>query len=317
MKYSALGQTKSMVSNICLGSNVFGWNTDEATAHEILTEFSNLGGNFIDTADSYSVWVEGNPGGVSETIIGNWAATKPRGSLVIATKVGQMPDFPGYDRDYVDQQLDASLSHLQSSYVDVYYAHKDHEKHPMRHLAELFHDLVESRKIKNIGLSNFSVDRTREWLAVADQEGWHRPSVIQPHYNLMVRADYESGLGVLAQEESLSVAGYAGLARGFLTGRYSGSEAPDSAARATQALQYATKEGFAIVAALRQIAETLDAQPASVALAWVLRRPEVISSIVSASSASHLPALAAASDLVIPHDLLEALSALPNGEATD
>lgn len=313
MRSALLGGTIK-VSRLCLGTNVFGWNTDEGQAHAVLTAFAESGGNFIDTADSYSVWVEGNPGGVSESIIGRWLRTVPRDDFVIATKVGQMPDFPGYTRSYVNQQLDASLGNLQTERIDLYYAHKDDERQPLADVVRLFHELVESGRVHHIGLSNFSAERTSEWIRIAKAEGLHCPVAIQPHYNLMVRREYETGLGPVAMDLGLDVIPYAGLARGFLSGRYDGTETADSGARAQQALGYATVEGLAVLAVVKEIASVRQVSPATIALAWLLARPEILAPIASSSSLEQLPDLVAATTLELGSDELIWLNNLDNGE---
>lgn len=315
MRTTTLGIKGPTVSGLCLGTNVFGWNTDEGQAHAIMDHFVSLGGNFIDTADSYSVWVEGNPGGVSESIIGSWLEAQSRGDIVIATKVGQMPDFPGYHTDYVNQQLTSSLDNLRTDSVDVYYAHKDDDRVPLEDVALLFHSLVEEGRIGVIGLSNFPADRVVEWLAICEARGYHRPTVMQPHYNLMVRKSYESELGTVAQDHSISVVPYAGLARGFLTGRYSGTEKEDSSARAKQALAYATDAGFGVLSVVREIAEAHSVEPATVALSWLFHRPEIAAPIASASSPDQLQPLVAAAGLTLTIDEIARLNGTDPGEA--
>jgi len=314
MKTRTLGHTDTTVSALCLGTNVFGWNTEERQAHSILSAFVAAGGNFIDTADSYSWWVEGNSGGVSESIIGSWLADQKREDLVVATKVGQMPDFPGYTAAYVHSQLRKSLSNLQTDYVDVYYAHIDDNHQPLEEVATLFHQLVESGLVRHIGISNYNAERTNQWCMFAREQGLHAPVVIEPHYNLLVRKAYEDGLSQLAQMSGLAVVPYAGLARGFLSGRYTGNEEVGSGPRASQALGYATPEGLAVLAEVRALASKHGVEPATVALAWLFSHREITAPIVSASRLEQLAPLVSSTELILTTEEVALLAGLKTGE---
>jgi aryl-alcohol dehydrogenase (NADP+) len=215
----------------------------------------------------------------------------------------------------VNQQLDASLANLQTDRIDLYYAHKDHERQPLGDVVRLFHELVESGRVRHIGLSNFSAERASEWVKIAQAEGLHRPVAIQPHYNLMVRRDYETGLSPVAKDLGLGVTPYAGLARGFLSGRYSGTETEDSGARAKQALGYATPEGLAVLEVVKELAAVQGVSAATIALAWLLARPEILAPIASSSSLEQLPDLVAATSLELGADELARLNNTDNGES--
>ncbi len=301
------GEITWAVSPICLGTNVFGWTVDEALSYEILDRYRNLGGNFIDTADSYSVWAEGNPGGTSERIIGNWIADRGgREELIIATKVGQMPDFSGYGDHIVRESLDASLERLRLDYVDLIYAHRDYDSRPLAEVARTFHNLIVDGKARHVGLSNFGPERAREWLAACDAEGLTRPTVIQPHYNLLERGEVETGFAHLAREEELIIVSYAGLARGFLSGRYRrGKEV--SSPRAYQAEVYKGKVGDHVLEVLDTVAASHHTTLVEVALAWVLSRPYITSTIVSASSPDQLDDVMRSARLRLNSDEVAAL----------
>ncbi len=294
---------------LCLGSSVFGWTIDESVSHEVLDAFRGHGGSFIDTADSYSVWAEGNVGGVSESIIGNWVADRGiRSEITLATKIGQMPDFEGYSVGHVRDSLDASLDRLRTDYVDVYYAHRDDQTVPLEEAAISFDAMVREGKVREVGLSNFPAARVRRWLSYADDNGLARPSVIQPHYNLMVRDVYESGLDDIAVEEKLSVVPYAGLARGFLTGRYrEGAAIPDTSLRSHQATGYFGERGTRVLDTIEDIARRRGCAMATVALAWILAKPAVLSPIASASRPDQLIDLVAATHLRLSQVEIDAL----------
>lgn len=276
------------VSSVCLGTNVFGWTIDESRSREILDRYCELGGDFIDTADNYSVWAEGNPGGVSESIIGSWLARRGRrDEVVIATKLGQMPDFTVYSDEAVQSSVDASLRRLGVDYVDLVYAHRDYESRPLSEVARAFHELVVDGKARRIGLSNYRPERVQEWLAACRAENLTAPTVIQPHYNLMERQDVETGLADLGLAEGLHIVSYAGLARGFLTGRYRPGYTENSP-RAYQAEAYAGDLGNRVLTDLKAIATHHDTTIAQVALAWVLAKPSITATIASASRVDQL-----------------------------
>lgn len=292
---------------ICLGTNVFGWTVDESRSHEILDRYCELGGDFIDTADNYSVWAESNPGGVSESVIGSWLQKRGRrDDLVIATKFGQMPGFTIYSDETVKNSLDASLERLGVGYVDIIYAHRDYESRPLSEVARAFHGLVVEGKARRIGLSNFRPERVAEWLAACEAEGLTPPTVLQPHYNLMERQDVETGLAELALAAGLQIVSYAGLARGFLTGRYrlGGS---DGSPRAYQAEAYAGELGDRVLAELDAVASHHSTTLTQVALAWVLAKPGVTSTIASVSRPEQLEEVMASARLQLTADELESL----------
>lgn len=294
-------------SRLCLGTNVFGWTIDEGVSHEILDGYVQRGGDFIDTADNYSVWADGNPGGISESVVGTWLSDRGnREKLVVATKVGQMPDFPGYHEVDVREALDGSLARLQVDAVDIYYAHRDFDNLPLAEVARTFHRIVEDGKARAIGLSNFTPERVREWLEVCEAEGLVRPTVLQPHYNLMERHHVEEGLSVLAQDRQLSLVCYAGLARGFLTGRYRGGQGADSP-RAYQAEGYRGEKGDRVLGALDEVSRKHGMSVATAALAWVLAKAGVTSTIVSVSRVGQLDDVMAAGATALDPDDIELL----------
>lgn len=181
-----IGHSDLTIFPLALGGNTFGWTSDETESHAVLDAFSAQGGNFIDTADSYSSWVEGNAGGESETISGNWMTKRSnRSENIIGTKVSQHPDFPGLSRKNIVAAADASLRRLGTDYIDLYYAHFDDQAVPLEETVGAFDDLVIAGKIRHVGLSNYSADRIREWIRIADENGYARPMALQPHYNLV------------------------------------------------------------------------------------------------------------------------------------
>lgn len=194
-----LGSSDLEVFPLSLGGNVFGWTADEATSFAVLDAYTAAGGNFVDTADTYSSWVEGNSGGESETVIGNWLAARGnRDDVVIATKVSQHPDYPGLTAGNIKAAADASLQRLRTDRIDLYYTHFDKPEVPVEEIIGALDELVKAGKVRAIGASNISAARLSESLAFSDREGLARYVALQPHYNLVSRDTYEGELESVA-----------------------------------------------------------------------------------------------------------------------
>ena len=308
---TVIGSSDLDVFPLGLGGNTFGWTSDQETSFAVLDAYVAGGGNLIDSADSYSAWVPGNAGGESETIIGEWtAARRNRDSVIIATKVSRHPQFRGLSPSNVLAAADASLRRLRTDYIDLYYVHYDEPDVPVAEAAAAFHSLQEAGKIRHVGLSNITAPRLREWFAVARAEGWAPPVALQPHYNLVERATYETTFAPLAAEFGLGVLPYYALASGFLAGKYRSAADHAGAARQPGATRYLTSPtGPAVLAALDSIAADRggDVAPATVALAWLRSRPNVVAPLASARTVDQLPALLASATLDLTSDEIEAL----------
>jgi len=225
MKYKKFGNTGLEVSVICLGTMQFGWSTDEKTSFKILDKFFEEGGNFIDTADVYSRWVEGNPGGVSERIIGKWMKSRNvREGIVLATKVrGRMwegPNGEGLSRKHIMKAVEDSLRRLQTDYIDLYQVHWPDWDTPLEETLRALDDLVRDGKVRYIGASNYPAWYLIKVLWISDKYGLHRFESIQPQYSLVYREEFEKELMHLAEDQKLAVIPYSPLAGGFLTGKY-------------------------------------------------------------------------------------------------
>lgn len=305
----AIGKSDLDIYPLALGANTFGWTADEKSSFEILDAFTAGGGNFIDTADSYSAFADGNSGGESETIIGNWTAARGnRDDVVIATKVSQHPEFQGLAPSNVVAAAEASLKRLQTDHIDVYYAHFDDESTPLADTIAAFDQLVRDGKVRHVAISNYSPDRIREWLAITADNGFAAPIALQPHYNLVTRRQYESELAPLATENDLGVFPYFSLAAGFLTGKYRTREDLAGRPREKLAAGYFNDEGLAVVDALDEIAKAHGAEMSTVALAWLLAQPSITAPIASASKISQLQALLDAPELSLSDDELTQLT---------
>lgn len=290
-----------------LGGNTFGWTSDRDQSFAVLDAFVAAGGNFIDSADLYSVWEEGHTGGESEKVLGEWMKARGnRSEVIIATKVGGLPTRQGLSAENVEAALTDSLERLQTDYIDIYYAHYDDDSVSIEDQVRTAHALVESGRVKHLALSNHSPERAREFFEVATREGLTVPVAIQPQYNLLHRKDYEQGYAPLAREFDVAVFPYFALASGFLTGKYRTKEDFEGKAREGFASGHLTDEGLAVVDALVAVADKRGVEPATVALAWLLAKG-VTAPIASARVPEQLPALVAAVGLALDDDEVAAL----------
>ena len=311
MKKRQLGKSAIEIAPLMLGGNVFGWTADEGTSFKVLDAFVAAGLDFIDTADSYSTWVPGHKGGESETIIGNWIKRSgKRGQVVIATKVGsEIPgQGKGLSKTWIMRQVESSLQRLQTDYIDLYQSHRDDPNTPVEETLEAYAQLVQQGKVRVIGCSNFTAERTRESLAASGKHGWPRYESMQPHYNLYERATYETTLEPLALQEKLGVVPYYSLASGFLTGKYRSENDLAKSPRGQAVKKYLNDRGSRILQALDQVAERHQAVPAQVALAWLMARPSITAPIASATSVQQLNELAAATRLELSAADIEQLN---------
>ncbi|WP_328609153.1 aldo/keto reductase [Amycolatopsis sp. NBC_00345] len=303
-----IGNSDLDVFGLNLGGNVFGFTADEQESFEVLDAYTAAGGNFIDTADSYSAFVPGHVGGESETIIGKWLARRGRrDDVVIATKVGNLGTRPGLSAKNIAAAVEDSLSRLQTDYIDLYYAHSDDADTAFEETLQAFDELVRAGKVRYIAASNYTAPRLAEALAVSDREGFARYVALQPHYNL-VKRDYEDELAPLVAREGLSTLPYFGLAGGFLTGKYRSTDDASKSPRAAGALAYLDARGERILAVLDEVAGAHNASVASVSLAWLGAQPTVAAPIASARTVGQLPDLLAAVSLELTPAELTALS---------
>jgi len=303
-----IGTSDLDVLPLSLGGNVFGWTADRDTSFEVLDAFVDGGGDFIDTADSYSSWVEGNEGGESETIIGEWLASRKPSGVVVATKVSQHPQFRGLAAANVRKAAEASLARLGVDEIDLYYAHFDDETVPLEETVGAFGQLVEDGLVRHIAVSNYSADRIREWVEIARRTGVALPVAVQPHYNLVHRNEVEDTIIPVAEEFELGLVPYFSLASGFLTGKYRSTDAADQTSpRAQGAAKYATEAGLRIIDALEEIGDAHDASIAATALAWLRAQPTVVAPIASARNVEQVPDLLAGARLELSADEVQLL----------
>lgn len=288
------------IAPICFGGNVFGWTLDETASLRMLDELHDQGINFIDTANSYSHWVEGNTGGESERILGKWfAESKKRQDIVLATKVGggMQGVEKGLSRQQIIDGIDASLQRLRTDYVDLYYSHHDDLNVGVEEIMGTYQELIQAGKVRTLGASNLSAARLLESNAVAEAKGWTPYIALQPLYNLYDRETYESEYKTLVTDKNLAVMPYFALASGFLSGKYKTAADLEGSARKMMVEHYLNDRGLNILDALAQTAQKHEATSAEVAIAWLLHQPTITAPIVSATNTKQLQSLVRATQV--------------------
>ena len=284
----AIGPSALSVFPIAISGNVFGWTADVSTTEAVLDEFTTLGGNFIDTADSYAA-------GRSEIMIGNWMRDKRnRSDLVLATKIGKSADNPGLTPRAITAAVDASLNRLHSGYIDLLYLHIDDESVPFDETLLAVDELISAGKVRYFGGSDHTGNRLIEARIAAAQLGVAHMVAVQNQYNLMNRSEYESGLAHVAAMQNLGVMPRFALASGFLTGKYRSRSDLAKSERGPEVAKYLTKKGARVIATLDQVASAHGVSVATTALAWLLSKPNVVAPVVSASRPEQVGELVAA-----------------------
>lgn len=283
---------------------------DEKESFNILNKFTEGGFNFIDTADTYSWWVNGK-GGQSEEIIGKWMKErKNRQDIVLATKVGSETKEHGFDisKKHILKSVDESLKRLGTDHIDLYYTHFDDNKTPVEETLSAYDEIVKAGKVRYIAASNVSPERLIESFEVAEKNNFPKYVALQPHYNLVEREKFETEYAPLVEKFGLSVFPYWSLAAGFLTGKYRTEADFETTARGGGIKKYFDDKGKAVLAALDKVSEKHQSQPATVALAWLLANPLITAPIVSATSERQLQTIFDAPKLELDSEDLEILN---------
>ena len=281
-------KTELSVYPLCLGGNVFGWSADEAQSHDVLDAYTSHGGNFIDTADVYSEWKDGNNGGDSEAIIGSWLKKRGnRSEVVIATKVAKLSTRPGLSAANIKAAVDESLKRLQSEYIDIYYAHEDDQNTPLEETLGAFDEIVKSGKVRYIAASNYNSARLKEAIEISKANNFVQYIAIQNHYNLLERNEYESDMAPALKELGLSGIPFFALARGFLSGKYRKGATVESV-RAGGVANYLNDAGYALLEKLDVLAKSHNASVSAIAIAWLRAQPTISAPIASARTVAQL-----------------------------
>jgi len=292
---------------VVLGGNTFGWTSDKDETFAILDRFVDAGGRSIDTADVYGSWVPGNRGGESEEILGAWIKSRGhRDRVVIATKVFSLQARPGLSAANIHAAVDDSLRRLETDYLDLYYAHRDDESVSQTEYVTAFDDLVRSGKVREVGASNFTYERLTSAMTVAKDSGLTPFTVAQDKYNLVDRGLEE----VLPKLANIGVTElpYAGLAGGFLTGKYRPGIAVESV-RAGGASRYLDEPAnVTLLSTLDVIAASHGVSVTAVSLAWLRAQTGIGAPIASARTPAQLEELIQSFDLGLTLDELQRLS---------
>ena len=280
MQYRNLGKSNLKVSALCLGTMMFGDQTDPPAAADIVAHAHDHGVNFVDTADVYT-------SGASEAMLG--ALIKPRrNDWVLATKLGnKMSDRVNeqhYSRSWMMREVDASLQRLQTDFIDIYYLHRDFEDVNLEEPVRALSDMVSAGKIRAWGVSNFRGWRIAEMVRVAQQLGLPGPVVCQPYYNLLNRMP-EVEILPACHHYGIGVASYSPIARGVLTGKYAPGAAPASGTRAGRADKRIAEtefreESLVIAQKLANHAQAKGITLAQFATAWVLAN-QITTSVIA------------------------------------
>ncbi|MBL4721356.1 MAG: aldo/keto reductase [Alphaproteobacteria bacterium] len=287
MEYRNLGRSGLAVSKLCLGTMLFGRETDVATADKIVGSARDAGVNFIDTANGYA-------GGDSERTVGKLIA-KDRDDWVLATKGGGVrgpgPFDRGISRKALIKFLDDSLQRLGTDYIDLYYLHKDDEHRPLEETVATLGDMIRAGKIRHWGISNFRGWRHVEAVRVADALGVERPVASQPYYNAMNRMPETEILPACAHH-GIGVVPYSPLARGVLTGKYAPGESPDTSSRAGRGDKRILEtefrdESIAMAQTIKTHAEARGMTAGDFALRWVLNNKIITSVLAGPRTMAH------------------------------
>jgi len=295
MEYVNLGKAGVKVSRICLGTLTFGskqwrdWMLDEEAATPIFRRAMEVGVNFFDTANVYSL-------GVSEQITGRALKEcfRTRDEYVLATKVcqpmGDKPNQGGLSRKHILDSIDASLRRLDLEYVDLYQIHRWDASTPIAETMEALHDVVRAGKARYIGASSMAAWQFAQALYTADLHGWTRFVSMQNHYNVIYREE-EREMIPLCRDQGIAVIPWSPLARGFVMGNRARDKSGSTARAKSDAFahsMYYDDTDFRIADRVGEVASRLSVSRAQVALAWIVQKPGVTSPIVGTTSLAHL-----------------------------
>ncbi len=294
LKYRFVGKSGLRVSELCLGAMTFGRESSEQDSFQMMDRFVEVGGNFIDTANVYSV-------GLSEEIVGRWLHSRTRDDIVLATKVrfpmGEGPNDVGLSRKHILSSVEASLRRLQTDYIDLYQVHAWDPITPLEETLSTLDALVKAGKVRYLGVSNYSGWQLQKALGLSVQHGWEPFVCLQPLYNLLDRTT-EWELVPVCQNEGLGIIPWSPLRGGWLSGKFRRGmdEAPQGTRVRTAEERgwgeswstYNTERTWAVIDELIAIAGELGRSPAQVALNWLLQRPGVTSPIIGVRTMQQL-----------------------------
>lgn len=302
-----IGTSELRVHPVALGGKVFGWAVDDDTAHRVLDAFVDGGGTLIDTADSYT-------GGRSETMIGAWLASRGnRDRVVVSTKIGKAADFPGLSARSIAGAVEASLQRLRVEAIDLLFLHVDDRGVEFEETLVAVDRLIREGKARAFGGSDHTGNRLVQARVASGLLDVAPMTALQNRYSLLDRRDYESDLAPVAASQQLGVLPRFPLAAGFLAGRYRSRADVEASSRRAEVSRYLGRRGQRVIAALDEIAGEHGVAPATIALAWLLTKPNVVAPVVSASSVAQVAAMLAAPALQLTRHQVAALDRASSG----
>jgi aryl-alcohol dehydrogenase-like predicted oxidoreductase len=322
MEYRKVGESGLDVSELALGTMQFGWTVDEETAYAIMDLYVESGGNLIDTANVYSNRVPGNPGGVSEQIIGRWIKARgKRHDIVLATKVrGRMragANGEGLSRAHILGAIEDSLRRLQADHIDLYQTHWFDDENPVAEAMCAMDDLMRAGEVRYVGRSNHPAWRVVEALWASDKHVTASYVAVHPHYSLVHRQEFEQDMAQVIQAHSLGAFPYSPLGGGFLTGKYRPNASLPDGARAERIRErYFCNRHFALLDRLAEIGRQHGQGIPQTVLAWLLTNPLVTAPIIGATSVDQLRKSLAVAGFRLDQQEVQALNDLSEWQAT-
>lgn len=307
MKYKQIEGSDLVISQICLGTMTFGNPVSERKAISIIHRAIDLGINIIDTANIYEGYrrLVGSKGGVAESILGR-ALDKKRNQVILMTKVGNavghLSEDQGLSQTHIFREIDKSLRRLRTDVIDLYLLHRPDPNTPIIKTVGAINALISMGKVRYYGISNFPAEQIKEILSVCNSSGFPKPVVSQPPYSLL-RRDIEKTELHLYQGNKISVIPYQALQGGLLTGKYHRHQTPPPDSRKTEKPTWMwdfDDSLFDKLETIEKLAESIRRPLNHYALAWVLTRPNVVSTIIGVKKCQQLDDNMKSLDLEIP-----------------
>ena len=325
MTYRYIGKTGLRVSPICLGTMTFGTQADKKEAFKIMDKAYERGINFFDTAELYPVPPSGELAGLTEEIVGEWMQTKPRDSIILATKVAGAANgwfvppirhgFTAIDRFHIERAVEGSLKRLKTDYIDLYQMHWPDMSVPIEESMAAFDSLVKSGKVRYVGTSNDTAYGTTKALMKSEQHSYTRFESIQNNFSLLNRRFLDE-LATVCEKENISLLPYSPLAGGVLSGKYNHDfhakgrfhdymNSPNVRQRA-MATRFLNEKTLASTEKYIAIAKEAGMHPVTMATAWSKQFDFVASTIIGATSVEQLDPIFEAMDLRLSDEVLKA-----------
>lgn len=329
MEYRYIGRTGLRVSPICMGTMTFGSQCDEKTAFAIMDKAYENGVNFFDTAELYPVPPTAKLAGLTEEMVGRWLKTKPRDSVILATKVVGAASgwfvppirhgFTACDRFHIERAIEGSLKRLGTDYIDLYQVHWPDTIVPIEETMKAMDALVQSGKVRYIGTSNDTARGTMKALMVSKYEKMRRFESIQNNFSLLNRRDLTE-IGALCREEKISLLPYSPLGGGVLSGKYNQASAGQgrfsdyinstNKRQRLMAARFLNDKTLASTQEYLRIASIYGLDPVTMAIAWSKQFDFVASTIIGATTPEQLDASLAAMDVTLSAEILKDLDAV-------